>query len=133
MHSYLHRRLDPSSHYEYKRAWSSLGSATRVTNPALHAQIHTIHTSYGTRGSSRERLSVQHASAKHNYFSSASDANAKQKTITHALHLQRYTKSPHFKVLRCYRAYGANLTFSLGLWLNGQTTHHNDAGPTLLG
>ncbi|KAK0764096.1 hypothetical protein N5P37_003491 [Trichoderma harzianum] len=52
---------------------------------------------------------------------------ANQKTITHALHLQRYTKSPHFKVLRCYRTYGANLTFSLGLWLNGQTTHHNDA------
>ncbi|KAF3068843.1 hypothetical protein CFAM422_007879 [Trichoderma lentiforme] len=29
----------------------------------------TMHTSYGTRSSSRERLSVQHASAKHNYFS----------------------------------------------------------------
>ncbi|KAL7963349.1 hypothetical protein V8C34DRAFT_267966 [Trichoderma compactum] len=40
----LHRHLDPSSHYEYKRAWSPRGSAIRVTNSALppHARILSI-------------------------------------------------------------------------------------------
>ncbi|PKK48279.1 hypothetical protein CI102_8222 [Trichoderma harzianum] len=87
-----HGRLDPSSHCEYKRAWSSLESATRVTNPALplHAQILSILLRAVFPSGEYLRTGLGQGYGTGMYL-------ANQKTITHALHLQRYTKSPHFK------------------------------------